>query len=238
MSLFSAAVSIFLDLIFPRVCADCRAEGAALCDACASAIRILAPSCFVCKKLAPTQGSVPAGRTCKVCRKKSRIFTFISHFSYDTPTIKTLIHDLKYRKVSANAAILGDLLHRAILRHRISFPANSLIIPIPLHKTRERARGFNQSLLIAQALGEKLGIETQGDILQKTKATEPQMGLTREQRLQNMSGAFAVSDTTFPRNRTILLLDDVKTTGATLEHAARVLRDAGAKRIWAITIAR
>ena len=98
-------------------------------------------------------------------------------------------------------------------------------------------RGFNQSFLIAQNLGKKLGVEVHRNALRKIKKTVPQMELSREERLKNAIDTFAVSDMPLIRNRTILLLDDVKTTGATLEEASRVFRAAGAKKIWAITVA-
>lgn len=171
------------------------------------------------------------------CRKKSRIYGFFSPFSYDAGPIKTLIHDLKYRHMRGNAEILGGLLYRAIAYHGILLSRDSLIIPIPLHPARERTRGFNQSYLIAQALGEKIGIPARNDILRKIKNTKPQMGLLREERLKNMTGVFIISDIAAIKEKTIILLDDVKTTGATLDEAARVLRDAGAKKVWAITVA-
>ena len=165
------------------------------------------------------------------------MYAFLSPYSYDTPIIKNLIHDLKYRRIRANAPTLANLLSAYVCYYRIAIPSGALLIPIPLHKKRERTRGFNQSRLIAEALAQKLGPELRGDVLHKIKKTQPQMELAREERLKNMDGVFAVSDTSIVRNRTILLLDDVKTTGATLESAARVLRAAGSKKIWAITVA-
>lgn len=180
---------------------------------------------------------MPAGRTCGFCRKKTRIYGFISPFSYDTQSIKMLIHDLKYRRVRGNADILAGLLYRAIAYHGVVLSRDSVIIPVPLHRTRERVRGFNQSHLIARALGKKIGMEARADILQKIKNTAPQMELAREERLKNMAGVFAVSATAAVKDKTIILLDDVKTTGATLEDAARALRGAGARKVWAITAA-
>ncbi|MBI2053434.1 MAG: ComF family protein [Candidatus Sungbacteria bacterium] len=112
------------------------------------------------------------------------------------------------------------------------------MIPIPLHKSRERVRGFNQSRLIAQECARSLRRPLHTDILHKTKKTAPQMELLREARLTNLAGAFTVSSADAIRNRTCILIDDVKTTGATMESAARTLKDAGAGKIWAITIAR
>ncbi len=238
MGLLARLKTFALDLLFPISCAGCDADGAHLCDPCAAAIPMYAPACIVCKKLAPAHGDIPAGRTCAPCRKKSRIYGSFSPFSYDAGPIKTLIHDLKYRRVVGNAEILGVLLSRAIAYHGIILSRESLLLPIPLHPARKRTRGFNQSQLIADALGAKLGIGVRTDLLKKTKNTRPQMELPREDRLKNVSGAFAVPDAVGVRNRTIILLDDVKTTGATLESAARALRSAGAKKILALTIAR
>lgn len=235
---FSSCKKFVLDLLFPLSCAGCGREGAYLCDPCAIAIPMYASACFVCKKLVPAHGDIPAGRTCTPCRKKSPIYASFAPFSYDTAAIKTLIHDLKYRRMRGNAEILGALLYRAIAYHGILLSRDSLIIPIPLYKSRVRTRGFNQSLLIADILGAKLGIGVRADLLKKIKNTRAQMKLPREERLKNVAGAFAMSNIAAIRNRTIILLDDVKTTGATLESAARVLRSAGAKRIWALTIAR
>ena len=136
-----------------------------------------------------------------------------------------------------NAPILADILYRAIAYHGVVLSRNALLIPIPLYKSRERVRGFNQAHLIARALGTRMGIPARDDILLKTRNTPAQMALRREERLTNLAGTFTVSNTESVRNRTIILLDDIKTTGTTLEEAARTLRAAGAKKIWAITVA-
>jgi len=238
MRLFSRAKILALDLFFPISCAGCGREDSYLCDPCAAAIPLYAPACMVCKKLVPASGNIPAGRTCTPCRKKSRIYASFSPFSYDAGPIKTLIHDLKYRRVRGNAQILGSMLYRAIAYHGVILSRDSILIPIPLHPARERTRGFNQSRLIADALGMKLGIGMRTDLLKKIKNTRSQMELPREERLKNVSGAFAVSDTAAVANRTCVLIDDVKTTGATLESAARALRAVGAKRVLALTVAR
>ncbi len=237
MSRIARAKRFFLDLLFPLHCAGCGKEGMGFCDTCQALLTLIPPSCFVCKKLVPGIHGVPAGRTCMSCRKKSNIYSFFSPFFYDSAAVRTLIHDLKYRHIGDNAAILGAMLYRAIAYHGVVLSQHALLVPIPLHKARERVRGFNQAHLIAQTLGAKIGIPIASDILLKTKKTPAQMALRREVRLTNVAGAFAVSDTAEVRNRTIILLDDVKTTGATLEEAAKTLKSAGAKRVWAITVA-
>lgn len=231
------AKKFVLDVLFPTQCARCGDEGVLLCDACQALLRFIPPSCFVCKKLVPPAGSAPAGRTCAPCHKKSDLFTFLSPFLYDNPPIRALIHDLKYRRIRASAPILAGLLVRSIHYFGTALPRHALIVPIPLSPARERVRGFNQSLLIAEDMGNALDIPVRSDILKKIKTTKPQMELRREERVKNLACAFAVSDSNAVRNRTIILLDDVKTTGTTLESAAKTLKAAGATRIWAITIA-
>ena len=135
------------------------------------------------------------------------------------------------------AEILADLLENYLQKYKIWLPKEALLVPIPLHKNRERKRGFNQAKLIARHLSERLGLELAENVLKKTKATRPQIELRAEERRKNLTGAFAVSDPQKIQNKIILLLDDVKTTGTTLEEAAVVLKQAGAKRVWAITVA-
>ncbi|MHB1357740.1 MAG: ComF family protein, partial [Anaerolineae bacterium] len=119
-----------------------------------------------------------------------------------------------------------------------SIPAAfNLIVPIPLHPARVRERGYNQSTLLAQALGKRLGIPSAEDVVRRARNTKSQVGLSRSERLQNMTGAFASLRNLAGAPR-ILLIDDVCTTGATLEACAEVLIAAGAGSIHALTLAR
>ena len=238
MANLSDAKTFLLDLIFPIACLACGEEGAYLCPACRSAVPIYPPACFVCKKLVPQDRHTPAGRTCASCRKKSLIYASFSPFPYGHPAIRNAIHHLKYRRARGIAPVLAELLRSSLVFHQVALPKNALLIPIPLHKSRERVRGFNQSRLIAQEYAHGLQQTLHTDILHKTKKTAPQMELLREARLTNLAGAFTVSDANVISNRTCILIDDVKTTGTTMEEAARALKNAGAGKIWAITVAR
>lgn len=151
--------------------------------------------------------------------------------------MRELIHALKYRRVRALDLILGDMLLGYVHKFGIILPRGAMLIPIPLHPGRQRTRGFNQAELIAQRLGECLGLSVEAEVLRKVKKTTPQVELSAEERRKNVVNTFAVSNTSLIMGKTIFLLDDVKTTGATLEEAARVLKEAGVKRIWAITAA-
>ena len=226
-----------LDLVFPNVCLGCKQAGTLLCGKCRSLLHWIPPTCIVCRKFVPAGPKTPAGRTCAYCQKKSFIYAFLSPFSYDSELVRGLIHTLKYSKVTDLGVILGKLLAEYIRKYGVILPKDILLVPLPLHKSRERTRGFNQSLLIAQNLAQEVALPLEANALKKTKKTKAQVEFGAEERRKNIVGTFGVSDPLLVKDREILLLDDVKTTGATLEEAGRVLKEAGAKRVWAITVA-
>lgn len=229
-------VAFVLDLLFPRFCYGCNGEGEFFCSSCRANIRFMPPICVVCRKLVPASGHVFAGRTCPGCRTKSALYGFLSPFSYDDRPIKEMIHDLKYSHIRACAAVCADFFSAYARIHGIVFPANAVCIPIPLHKRRERVRGFNQAALFADLVAEQCGLLYE-PVLIKNKNTPPQTGLSREARRKNLEGVFGIRRSDAVRGKTVFLCDDVTTTGATLEEAARALQRAGAKKIWAVTIA-
>lgn len=110
-------------------------------------------------------------------------------------------------------------------------------MPIPLHPRRQRVRGFNQASLLAKSIAERLSIPVDAHSITRIAATAPQVSLTAQHRRANVENIFSLRDQKVIRGNTIILVDDVKTTGATLEQAARILKKAGAKEIWAITFA-
>lgn len=227
----------FLDLLFPKLCLGCGSEGVFLCVSCRASLRGIWPQCVVCRALVPPRGRIPAGRTCLACRRRSAVFTFLSPFSYDDPVVRELIHGLKYRRLRSLAPILAELLAEYVAHFGIVLPAQGLIVPVPLHPTRERVRGFNQSELIAREFGPRAGLPVSPTLLSKVRDTRAQAELSAEDRRQNLVGAFRAPEPQLVHGRIVILLDDVKTTGATLEEAARTLRRAGAKQVWAITVA-
>ena len=225
-----------LDLIFPIFCLGCQEEGQFLCEKCRSKILVIPPTCFVCKKMVPiAEGSVP-GRTCLNCRSKTNIYAYLSPFFYEG-LIKNSIHDLKYKRVRDIAGELSGLLADYLVKYKVVFPQEALLIPAPLHSYRRRERGFNQAELIGHLLSERIGVNLEKEVLIKTKSTKSQVELSAEERRQNLAGVFAVKNPEKILNKNIILLDDVKTTGSTLEEAAGVLKSAGVKRVWAITVA-
>ncbi len=115
---------------------------------------------------------------------------------------------------------------------------HELILPVPLHASRLRRRGFNQALLLARPLARRRHLPTPHSLLVRSRRTRPQVGLSEKVRRRNMAGAFTVTEPRRVRNRAILLVDDVYTTGATLEECAATLRRAGAKRVDALVLLR
>lgn len=227
-----------LDVLFPKTCFGCEEEGAFLCTVCTGLLRFVPPSCFGCGKLVPQKGHVPAGRTCDACQDRTPIYSFLSPFQYEDETIRNLIHALKYNRVQKIAVHLGELLCRYSDAFGVAFPSETIVIPIPLHPWRERRRGFNQSALIARCLCEEnSNLSCNTALLFRVKNTKPQIELSHTERTKNLTGSFAVRNLDMVRDKTILLLDDVKTTGSTIEEAARTLKEAGAKRVWAMTVA-
>ena len=236
--------TLILDLLFPVSCFGCKKEGFFLCGGCRESLVWIPPKCFVCGRFVPGVGVVTIGRTCKFCRNKSLIYGFFSPFSYGDRIIRELVHSFKYSRVYSIADLFAELLLKYFLDHRVVFGRTTLVIPTPLHKSRERIRGFNQ----AEALAEKLIYKFKNagrndldglkkDILLRVKKTSPQVELALTERRTNMINAFSLSEGAEVHGKDILLLDDVRTTGATMEEMARVLKMAGARRVYAVTVA-
>lgn len=237
-SLLKTVKTGLLDLLFPKTCFDCGVEGEFLCLSCERALHYVPPLCFGCGKLTPATERVTAGRTCDSCQPQSNIYAFLSPLRYGDGLTRDMIHSLKYNRVHELSRDLGRVLGKYCKAFRIEFPPHTVVVPIPLYAKRARMRGFNQSELIAghfQTYFPEISLESA--VLKRIKNTRSQIELSREERAENIAESFAIENAEKIRGRDIVLLDDVKTTGATLEEAARVLKEAGAKKIWAVTVA-
>ena len=222
------------DILFPPLCLGCSkdiSEDKYLCDLCRD--KIFINSAFFCP----------------VCRLRLADNKIICHHEgapryvlgaatdYNNPVINNLIHYFKYEGFEKIAFLLSEFLIEFL--NRAKFPVeNFILIPIPLHSSRERQRGYNQSKLLAEILSDKLNIKLI-DGLKRVKKTKPQAQAKKsEDREKNVSGCFKVLDQNKIENRNILLIDDVFTSGATINEAVNILRKSGAKKIAALVVAR
>lgn len=217
---FKIAISKIADAVYPPRCPFCDkfiSEHGRICGPCdRSLIRLDSDAVFA---------HLP-----KLWFIKCR-----SLFAYDGP-VKDAVHNFKYNERLDLARYFGtELCHEAGKIGQFD-----LIVPVPLHRRRLAARGFNQSALIASKLAKLLSIPTDLDSLQRVKNIDPQVGMERDERIKNVKGAFAVLPKRVQKisDRNILLIDDVLTTGATVNECSKVLIKFGAESVRVLTIAR
>ena len=231
-------MNVILDLLFPKKCVGCKSSGSYFCQDCVSNILQTDLVCPKCEKLAV------GGQTHPICQRKFGLDGLWSLGIYKNP-LREAIKQLKYRKVSEIAPVLVDILieywarYQPFLLEKIGKDKGEgwVVVPVPLHLFRENDRGFNQSNLIGQSLSKKLGLDF-CEALKRTRYTKSQVGLLGKGRKQNISGAFSFSSNYELRTKNCLLIDDVWTTGSTLRECWYILKRAGAKKVWAITLAR
>ena len=226
-----------LDFIFPKRCLDCGSIGKYFCDRCRLTIRMIKTNeaiCPVCEKPAID------GRTHPGCLNRYTPDGLTSFFRYDG-IVRKAIKALKYHLVSDLAVEFVSLIPKEFFPKPYALsPLPYVCIPIPLHPSRFRERGFNQAEVLGIAFFEPYGISMRTDILKRVKHTMPQVAMKdRKKRLTNMEHVFTVQP--FVMTHTpcaIFLFDDVFTTGATMRSAANALKRAGAEFVWAVTMAR
>jgi ComF family protein len=247
----SVAESLFATL-FPS---DCRLCGTPLinisrlpvCPAClADMLPITGSTCSVCgeRLLSPHAFAADQGEArCGLCRRLAPSFAkAVAYGSYEG-RLRDLIHLLKYEQVRPATAILGRMLAEALIGLESLWTRRAVaVVPVPLHAWKLRQRGFNQSeLIVREALRQGTGndrLVVRAGVLERHRETQSQTGLTRHQRRDNIRGAFAVTRPEEVADREILLVDDVFTTGTTVSECARILRRAGASRVYVATVAR
>lgn len=249
--LTTAAEGLFATL-FPS---DCRLCGAPLirvsrvpvCEQCLDQVRPITQSvCELCGeclaspyRLASDDGSV----RCGLCRRLEPAFERVAAYGSYESGLRELIHLLKYENMRPVANVLGRMLGEVIADLAACFEGSHvLVVPVPLHSTKSRQRGFNQAELIVRAAlkypPHDREFEIAGGVLQRWRYTESQTGLSRHQRQENIRGAFTVVHPERVLGREVLLVDDVFTTGTTVSECARILRRAGAVRVVVATVAR
>ena len=234
-----------LDLLYPPSCAVCDfvlSDGRALCDACHDALpRLTEPFCKNCGEM--FEGHIDGPFTCPNCGRLKFSFEFARPALVRDERTLDMIHRLKYAREIHLAKDLGRLAAEAFRDERLASALAERwpLVPVPLHRKRLQDRGFNQAAEISRELSRQTGLPVAG-ALARTRATGHQTALTRAQRLENLRNAFAV---TRAGERVIadglpgvILVDDVLTTGSTVDECARTLRHAGLKRVRVVTVIR
>lgn len=211
-----------------------------MCLACICAIEPIADaSCAVCGESLPVISGNASEQLCSLCKEEPPAYEkAVAYGAYDGG-LRELIHLLKYEQVVPAAGVLGGMLAKAV--SKLSLQGAIVIIPVPLHRSKKRQRGFNQSELIVRAALKnlpELHATLDPKVLERVRATVSQIGLTRPQRKENLRGAFRVAHPSTVKGASVLLVDDVFTTGTTISECARVLRRAGAEHVWVATVAR
>ncbi len=219
-----------LDWLYPPTCGGCGKLGWRWCSTCAAQVTRLEEDqvCAHCGNL------LPGGGLCSNCRYQSPPYQALRSWGIYTGPLREAIHRFKYeREVGLGEALAHPLLERL---KTLSWPIQ-LITAIPLNKNRLKARGYNQAALLARplALGCKLPLELHA--IRRFKDTPTQVGLTALQRKDNVRGAFQ-ADPRLVRNRVVLLVDDVTTSGSTMRECAFTLLEAGATAVYGLTLAR
>lgn len=228
-----------LDALFPISCLGCGAPEKFLCENCLNLFphwrRQRCPTCL--------KATTPRGEVCFACLGKNSLDGLFAASHYRDPLISESIHIYKYRFIPALAKPLGAWLASMITETDLPLP--DIFIPVPLHKRRLRFRGFNQSELLANSLSKNLAPELNFPVLKncllRQRYTKPQMKtISREERLGNLKDAFIIAkeNVKIIKRKNIWLVDDVATTGITLEECARVLKKSGAKNVFGIVLAR
>ena len=174
---------------------------------------------------------------CAACRRGYFHFDFARSYGRLEDPLQAIIHQFKYGSHSSLARPLARLIHTLWVQD-YQGRAPDMIVPVPLYKARQRERGFNQALLLARHLSRWTQVPLMDRVLVRHRPTAVQAGLSRGQRRRNIQGAFRVVDRAAIRKRAVLLVDDVFTTGATLNECARMLRKQGAHRVDVLTVAR
>lgn len=193
----------------------------------------------------PPIEELPSSQLCRACRLAPPSFARAVSFGTYDGRMRAAIHALKYGRMHPAARRLGSMLAAAIVQLRPETPGGLLVVPVPLHRSKHRQRGFNQARTLAKyALAvlrdshPEWQLSLAPSTLMRLRATESQAGLTPHQRRRNVRGAFKVSDPAAVRGKQILLVDDILTTGATARAAAQSLTKAGAASVYVATLAR
>jgi ComF family protein len=223
---------VALNLLFPRWCVGCGKEGGYFCGACRRSLKAITPP--VCPRCGRPQSYVSASGGCPGCTGwRSGIDGIRAPFLFDG-VIRNAVHEFKYRNLRALGTELAGLMHGYLTANPVP---GDVLVPVPLHRKRLRERGYNQSSLLARELGRLTHFPVIEDCLIRRKYAPSQARSSNiNERQNNVADAFACRDGRL-HGQQVILIDDVSTSGTTLNTCAGVLKSAGAAAVWGLVIA-
>ncbi len=237
----------FIDIIYPPRCHICKKflwnekvqenqKAPSFCQPCFDGFsEITSPLCPICGR--PFVSGIDDDHVCEDCLRKRPFYDkAAASYLYEGSLMKA-IHQFKYEEKSYLADSLGPLL-ASFAKRWLKEIDDCLVKPVPLHPKRLRERGFNQSFLLAKYIASLIGTELDFLSLKRIRYTQPQIGLKSDERRKNVRRAFGLKERQAVKGRTILLVDDVATTGNTLNECARVLKRSGAEKVFCMVLAR
>ena len=237
-----------LDILFPKFCLGCRKEGTYLCEDCRSILDINEFAYCLCDR--PRRLPDPTAGKCTLCQNKKLSGLYFALPYKEHALTKKLIHQFKYRPYLKDlSATLASILAEHFVRsgrNTDEIWGNAVLIPVPIDKNKLKIRGYNQSEELAKELAKIIKIPVISETLVKMKPTRPQMELSKKERSINLENAFKIKNPAGPagkplgniQGKKIFLVDDVYTTGSTMQECAKTLKQSGAKEVWGICIAR
>lgn len=239
------ALRAVLDFVLPPRCLTCHVStsGAPLpwvCQSCWNTMQyITPPTCAQCGQplAAPPEGIAAPMHRCGACLLTPPAYDRARAVGLYQGVLRDVIHAMKYQRIYGLVRPLGDLLRRHFSDHWGAQPPQALL-PVPLHRSKLRVREFDQALALASHVSQGVGVPLWADVLIRHRPTLSQVGLSAVERRRNIRGAFTVQKPHYCTGKALLIIDDVYTTGATVQECARLLRQAGATRVDVYTLAR
>jgi ComF family protein len=249
--IFRTAIDSLAAVFFPapcRICAEtlCTASRVPICEKCFAAIKPIAPPiCSCCGRSLPAAAADSGGQLsldaprllCRLCRSKFYAFDMARSFGEYNEELKKAILLLKFEEVTCLGDWFASRLAEVVAREAAEFKVD-VVVPVPLHPDRRRERGYNQAELIARPLARKLHLKQGAYLLMRTRPRPARLVLSRKEHWDSVRGAYATREGLRVDQLRVLLVDDVMTTGATLDSCARALKKAGAASVVGLTVAR
>jgi ComF family protein len=240
-TVLSGLIQAATDLLYPRNCQFCSVplagqERGVICAGCLETVKWIEPPC--CSRCAlPFVGAVTGTFECGYCQDLDLHFSRAVSACVARGVVLDAIHHFKYHRRMYFGPHLAEWMVTAG-RERLDWSTVDGVVPVPLHPRKKRERGFKQAEYLAKAAGQAFGKPVWRRALRRVHDTKTQTRLDAQERRENLRGAFTVRDSGSVAEKRIVLVDDVFTTGATLDACARVLRHAGAREVWVLTVAR